>query len=588
MEPSDAQYLVGWARADLGIAARGLAMNGYGMWSHRASGSRTPLFARTLYVEPIEGGTPVVLCLLDLAMVTHAIRASVLDGLESELGAQFSADALVLSCTHTHSGPGGCGWEALYNVVTPGFVPEHLEAVTRACVDSVLRARELAAPTQLGLVSGEFDPDVDVAWNRSLTAYNRNSGTTPRGPGETHLALNRTMDIVTARRDGELRAFLSLFGVHATCLGNTRDEYDGDNKGYAAAHAEACLDAPDDTAPVALFAQSTAGDVSPHYHGPGDKVRRAKLSGSAEVAYARRNGELQSEHAMALAASQPATPVSGPLDAVLTYLDFEHQSADPEFTGGHGQAETTEACHGVAFFRGTPIDGPGIPALLGTLARGISRIVRRWRSGSHSGLSDSEREAYLRMYRAQWPKDILLESSAKRILGWPLDRIPIPGFADPTIRELKRQARLGALDTSALVPTVLPIQIVRLGSLALVCCPGEFTTVAGERVLSAVREPLESAGVTDVFLCTYCNDYMGYVTTHEEYEQQNYEGGHTIFGRWTLAAFQSRFRDLARELGVPEHERSHDRTTRPAPPVESELALRSLGGNLEGSTPGPP
>lgn len=30
-------------------------------------------------------------------------------------------------------------------------------------------------------------------------------------------------------------------------------------------------------------------------------------------------------------------------------------------------------------------------------------------------------------------------------------------------------------------------------------------------------------------MCTYYNDYMGYVTTNEEYQEQLYEGGHMLF-----------------------------------------------------------
>ena len=44
------------------------------------------------------------------------------------------------------------------------------------------------------------------------------------------------------------------------------------------------------------------------------------------------------------------------------------------------------------------------------------------------------------------------------------------------------------------------------------------------------------------------NDYSGYVTTFEEYQQQNYEGGFTLFGPWTLAAYQQNFSDLARDM----------------------------------------
>src|SRR5690606_32289784 len=123
---------------------------------------------------------------------------------------------------------------------------------------------------------------------------------------------------------------------------------------------------------------------------------------------------------------------------------------------------------------------------------------------------------------------------------------------------------IGAIDKSCLVPTILPLQIVRIGPLALVCCPGEFTTTAGKRVMETVQERLIGSGIEQVLISTYCNDYMGYVTTNEEYQQQAYEGGHTIFGQWTLAAFQTCFAHLAPELTRTPAKRRHDRNTRPA------------------------
>ena len=38
-------------------------------------------------------------------------------------------------------------------------------------------------------------------------------------------------------------------------------------------------------------------------------------------------------------------------------------------------------------------------------------------------------------------------------------------------------------------------------------------------------------------LCVgYSNAYFHYVTTPEEYDEQRYEGGSTLFGRWQLPA----------------------------------------------------
>src|SRR6185295_16669666 len=91
----------------------------------------------------------------------------------------------------------------------------------------------------------------------------------------------------------------------------------------------------------------------------------------------------------------------------------------------------------------------------------------------------------------------------------------------------------------------------------------------------AVAETLQAQGTRQVLICTYANDYMGYVTTNEEYQEQCYEGGHTIFGQWTLAAFQTRLTGLARELLKPHDERQHDRITRAPPVPPDELAKRS-------------
>jgi neutral ceramidase len=209
------------------------------------------------------------------------------------------------------------------------------------------------------------------------------------------------------------------------------------------------------------------------------------------------------------------------------------------------------------------------------LSRGIAGWLKRRRLARLDRLPREDQEYYRRIYAAQGPKAILLEAGRKTILGRPLRDLALPDVADPTVAELKRQARIGAIKDSPLMPTVLPLQIVRLGGLALVCCPGEFTTTAGARLIGAVAEVLQPAGTGQVLICTYANDYMGYVTTNEEYQEQCYEGGHTIFGQWTLAAFQTRLSALARELLKPEAERGHDRITRPPAVPPHELAKRS-------------
>lgn len=567
-------YQAGWSRQEISVAPRGYAMHGYGQWHHRARGTQTPLFARALFVRD-ENGRALDFCCLDLGYVTHAMRAGICERLGTSIGADFDASALVLTCTHTHSGPGGCTHDVLYNVVTPGFVPAHLEAVIAAAVAAIIEARRTAAPTMLGFAQGSFDEQVPVAWNRSLRAYNRNPDVVPRAETETQLALNRRMQVLSLRRDGVTQALVSWFGVHATCLGSGLDRYDGDNKGYAAAQAEERLRQLGAARPVAIFAQGTAGDVSPHFHGPGDMARRRRLKGEAEYAYAETNGRHQSACALSLLEGNRDTPIRGGIDTIFSYADFTAIKVDPNFADGNTDAMTSEPCHGVAFFAGTPIDGIGSPAVLIAAVKRLAQAVRNYRLSSFTKASQERRAQYQRLYASQGAKLIFLEAGSKRILGQPLDRLPLPGFLDPSVGELKRQVRSGAVRHSALVPTVLPLQIVTIGPLALLCCPGEFTTIAGARLLQVVQALLRVRGVRDALICTYCNDYMGYVTTREEYQEQAYEGGHTVYGQWTLAAFQTRYAQLAGEMLKPETERAHDRSTRPRLPPAEELAVRS-------------
>lgn len=563
-------HQAGWSKAEIGIAPRGYAMHGYGQPSHRGNGQQMPLFARAVFLRD-GGGRTLVFCCLDLGYVTHALRAAAVAGLGDLMGADFNDAAFVLTCTHTHSGPGGCSHDVLYNLVTPGFQPAHHNAVVAAIVTAVGDAWRQAVPVTLSHTAGRFHDDVPVAWNRALRAWNRNPEVTRYREGENHLALDREMHLLRFRPEAGPDALISLFGVHATCLGNTLDRHDGDNKGRAARQTETALG----DGAVAIFAQGTAGDVSPHYHGPGQAARRAALRGEAEYAYAEANAQHQHTLAMALASSDAQQPVCGDIDAVLSYVDFTDLAPDAAFTAGHDDARTSEPCHGVSFFAGTPVDGRGVPPLLAATMRTAARALRRWRLGSLSGLSPAERDHYRRLHAAQGSKDILIEGGRQLALGRPLARLGLPDAVDPLVAEINRQARAGGLGRSALVPTVLPVQIVVIGTLALLCCPGEFTTTAGRRLLLSTQERLRARGVTTTLICTYCNDYMGYVTTREEYAAQTYEGGHTVFGQWTLAAFQTAYARLGEALCLPEAERPHDRHTRPTPAPADELAARS-------------
>jgi neutral ceramidase len=97
----------------------------------------------------------------------------------------------------------------------------------------------------------------------------------------------------------------------------------------------------------------------------------------------------------------------------------------------------------------------------------------------------------------------------KRIVGGPFQRLILPrrGF-----------------------PRVLPVQVVRIGGVAVVCLPFELTVETGRRIEAAVADQVQGGDVDGVVVTSVANEYAGYCTTPEEYAEQRYEGGHTLYG----------------------------------------------------------
>ncbi|WP_089606037.1 neutral/alkaline non-lysosomal ceramidase N-terminal domain-containing protein [Acinetobacter piscicola] len=569
-------YMVGWSKQEISIQPKGYAMFGYGMWTHRADKKRTALFARTFSIRDVNEVQPILICCLDFGCITHAMRSGVVEVLKQKLTERFDEQQLVLMATHTHSGPGGCAYEALYNMPTPGFVPEHLNAVVEAVVKSVLLAIETEQKTEIRYSTGQFDENTPVAWNRALKSYNRNPDVVQRDIHETHLALNREMQLLGFYRQQQLCGLISLFGVHATCLGNKLNAYDGDNKGYAATFTEQYLAAQGIDQPVAIFAQASAGDVSPHFHGKNQDAVRNKIQGEAEYQYAQQNGRYQSDLAIQALSSSSQT-LEGKLDAVLSYVDLSQVEIPTEFSKGIKNAKTSAACHGVAFFGGTPVDGKGAAKPITMAMSLLSKQVRKKRLANPNA---PDYDKYHALYASQFPKDIILESPDNQLLGKGLD--VQPSFLDPLIREMNRQVKAGAIQHSPLVPSVVPLQILKLGQLLLICCPGEITTTSAQRVIQTVYQSVQgNLSTNKVWLVSYCNDYMGYITTNEEYQQQAYEGGHTLYGQWTLAAVQYKFQGLATQINLEKALRSDDQSTRPAQIPQYEIDQRTNFGSLK-------
>jgi neutral ceramidase len=366
----------------------------------------------------------------------------------------------------------------------------------------------------------------------------------------------------------------NFFGVHTTSVHNDNTKINADNKGYAAAYLEEAI-GKEHPGYIAAFAQKVAGDVTPNY--VWDKKKKwTRGPFENDVESAKYNGNKQFEKALELhqQAAENGETINGGIDFALCHANFTNITPDPEFTNNNPDAKTYLSCHGVAFFKGTT-EGPGMEPPLVFIAKTASLVVKAYDYVRALFLSKDERKKIHEKYRIHGKKHILIETGERKVMGTRnITGLIVPAFVDPTIKYFKVFHKSGGLDHKPWTPQTLPLQLMVLGQVAFVALPGEITTVAGQRLKRTIQDILTPRGVQEVIIVSYSNAYCGYITTFEEYQVQSYEGGHTPYGQWTLAAFQTKFKDLALQLLKLPEDRQIDTSINPVEFTDEELSKR--------------
>ena len=532
------RYTIGSGKSEIKCFKESIGMMGYGMPENIVKKQETPLYARSFLIKDESNNLTLYTC-CEIAFIAPSIKRIVLDRIQSDSNLNGIEDHnFLLTAQHTHSAPGGFFHYPFYNVTSKGFHQDIQEAIIEGIVSSI----KMAASSQrenctIELKKHQVPENVEIAWNRSIHAYNSNFDQSIANT-ETHKAVNREMVMLTFHSsDKNQIGSINFFGVHATCVGNTNQSISSDNKGYAAKFMEEAI--PDS---ISIFAQSETADVSPYYHGPNDVKLRGEIHGKDEHVYAENHGKLQYEQAMKTNNSV-GNLINGSIASSIMISDFSNLKSSPKYSNNDYNAYTTEGIHGTGFFAGTPVDGPGISPGLKKVLDGIAKVVkfRRLKLGK-------DKEHFQKLYTMQEPKSLATESKRKRMFGSEIHKCVIPSFTDPAIKEVKKQSANGALDEHALIPNILPLQLIRIGQLILIGCPGEITTVGGAELKALVLKKLKPEGVEEVILSSYANCYMGYITTYSEYLSQSYEAGHTPFGKWTHAALLTEFEKVCDNL----------------------------------------
>lgn len=572
--------LIGIGKADITAYKKGVGMLGYGLYHHIMLGIETQLFSRAYVFENTQTGDKSVLINCELAFITPSLKKGVLKELTVSYPQYgYTDENIMLTAQHTHCAPTGYSFHGLYNMNAPGFIPEIYKKIVSGIVESIIHAEKSKVEGKIQLGTGVFDPEIPVSFNRSIRSYNQNPEVEKLTYDQRHLAVDREMTLLKfIAMDGTELGSINWFAVHTTNLPNTFTKLCSDNKGFAATYMENMLKKKNPDY-ISSFAQGACGDVSARFvYNPKLSFQRGKYEGKYpdDLKSSKFNGQLQFEKAFEISESIEKTNDSGTeIDSGLMYVDFSNIDINPDFAGGKAGCVTSPSCMGVAFLEGSKMDGPGMHPILGFFAKGMAGFVKNW-DKVKSVFSKSEKwKAILkRQWEAQGNKAIAIESGNRRLFGTRnVGRFILPGFTDELIRNIKIYARKGALRKKAWTPQILPLQIFKLGNIAIVAIPFEITTISSYRLKKTIEDVLIGKGYEKVILAPYANAFSGYITTFEEYQLQDYEGGHNVFGQWALNALQQKMNELSTEMLKPSDKRELHKDVVPRTWTDEELNL---------------
>jgi hypothetical protein len=229
-----------------------LGRHRHAFWFRPSQGTHDPIMVRSLYLE--SAGLPIYWLTVDLVGVDPGLVAELARRVPAGGG---EAPVVLVSASHTHSGPGAYAESELFGFIA---VDRVAPAARAALVDAMARAARdaLGRKSPAGLSAGH---------------------TAVTGVGQSRLGapLDERLDVVkVARTDGRTVAILWNYAVHGTALDRSNMLLSADLMGHASAAIGRAIEAP------ALFVNGAEGDVRPRQRGwPGLRAAGDALAAGA-------------------------------------------------------------------------------------------------------------------------------------------------------------------------------------------------------------------------------------------------------------------------------------------------------------------
>ncbi|MCP4157970.1 MAG: neutral/alkaline ceramidase [bacterium] len=481
-------------------------------------GIHTRLFSRAFVVEDFTAGLSVAFVCADLGACSMAIKQGVVNLLakkgpfDSHGKPLYSDKNLMISVTHTHSAPGGYSHFLTYNASILGFNKQNFDVIVKGIYKSISRAHTSKGRGKILISSGDLNNCGKI---RSRDAYYQNpeiDESSIADKDNVEPAYNKMTLLKFVKNSGETIGSFNWFALHPTNLGEKNKLVSGDNKGVA----EQLLEKS--TGVISAFANSCCGDISPNAGKDDEGNLYGCPDGKHDFERTAVFGKKQFEKARVLY-DNAAVELTGGVDYRHTYVDM----SDCIIAGSE---KTWPAALGYGMVNGSQEDSTGMNS--DTWGEGTTKYNIK---GNPDFFEKLTRFA-LRVFKVKWPK------------SFP------PGYEEGQgAKAVFLPAGFMSYKKAPIIPSVLPLQLFRLGSLLLVAHPGELTTVAGLRLRKLLGQiPGNGQGFNDIVVSTYSNGFASYTTTEDEYTKQEYEGASNLYGPFSLRAYLREYKKLAEAL----------------------------------------
>jgi len=481
----------------------GMPMGGYSIMANSGKGFRTRLKARVIYLNDGQGNS-TALVQTDLTAGSLLVQHKVVESVAKKTG--LNASDIVITASHSHSAPVNHFENDFYNKHMSngqGLEEEFLAFISQRIADGIIMAYEQRRPAKVA--TGRKDI-YGYNRNRSLDSYVLNdniTGINLEDPEAKFKAINPAMfmiriDVQDDKGRYKPLAAFSSFSIHATALSVPVDVYNADLFAYAQKDLEWAIQRKYDTpwAVVHGLTNGTQGDMAPALEDNGDNTFvHFEVNWKAAKKLGQGIGK----------------------EAIELFESLESELSD--------QVEIKTAARELNISQNNTIDDIELceePAVGAPVAAGAYE----------------RRTPYLAFIPFLKGGNVMSRSwvyndgcqGNKAHLGFK--------YIQPLFEPIES------------FPNTVLFQLVQVNDTVVIPLPFEVTTEAGRRISERVKTEFLNANnkIKHTWVAGNANGYFGYTTTPEEYERQNYEGGHTLYGVYTTPYLSAQLGQLAQDF----------------------------------------